>query len=352
MYLRKNPKAGKDGSKIEYYQIAHNHRDPGTKKSKCTIVRGIGRVDNPEVREALLGLCITIAQEYKLKIHDPAGAEFEPKASKINEIIPLEDVRQSATEKLALKPTKLREGMVQLCQSIAKTFNLQTYDPSDLNHNHNQQMISKLNNNISIDRLRQAAQDINNVLGLDPKIDPRSHWDHTSLLYAITITCEMIEPGDDIKEDTLNVLADLRLLNEQAIYNIRSCLSNVNSLHDHTIGGNTSDSNRLQSEETTASGKFTREQLQRAALDLNKNVRFEPKFKLTWPDSLLEQVFENLGKDLIVLKHHSQARKHHSYVIEGMLEENTLLVLYTLGSLSSDLIAALKKKYPNASFPI
>jgi len=62
VYLRKNPKAGKDGSKIEYYQIAHNHRDPGTKKSKCTIVRGIGRVDNPEVREALLGLCITIAQ--------------------------------------------------------------------------------------------------------------------------------------------------------------------------------------------------------------------------------------------------------------------------------------------------
>jgi hypothetical protein len=162
----------------------------------------------------------------------------------------------------------------------------------------------------------------------------------------------MIEPGDNIKKDTLNVLADLKLLNEQAIENIRSCLTNVNSLNDHTSCGNTDDSNKPQSQATTASGKFTREQLQLAALDLNKNVRLEPQIESTWPDYLLEEVFEDLGKDLIVLKHRSQVRKHYSYVIEGMLEENTLLVLHTLGSLSSDLIAALKKKYPNASFPI
>ena len=236
MYLRKNAKAAKDGSKIEHYQIAHNHRDPGTKKSKCTIVCGVGRADNPEVRERLVGLCIAIAQEYKLKIYDPVDAEFETKASQIKEIIPLEEIRRNATEKLALDSSKLRDGMVQLCQSIAKVFNLTVHDHSKSSTDYQQQITNNQYKyiDIPIDRLRRAAHNINDVMGYNPGIDQDSNWSSKDISYALAYAFKSIEPCDALNDDTLNVLVELGLLSKENLVDFRNKCSNMKDVSEHT----------------------------------------------------------------------------------------------------------------------
>jgi hypothetical protein len=45
MYLRKVTRKNKDGQEINYYQLAHNKRDPKTKKPVAHIIHSFGRAD-------------------------------------------------------------------------------------------------------------------------------------------------------------------------------------------------------------------------------------------------------------------------------------------------------------------
>jgi len=45
MYLRTTKRKKKDGSVIEYYQLAHNERHPVTRKPVAKIIHNFGRTD-------------------------------------------------------------------------------------------------------------------------------------------------------------------------------------------------------------------------------------------------------------------------------------------------------------------
>lgn len=69
MYLRTTRRKNKNGSKVEYYQLAHNKRHPKSKHSVARIIHSFGRVDELD-REELLRLCQSIARVCDLKIVD------------------------------------------------------------------------------------------------------------------------------------------------------------------------------------------------------------------------------------------------------------------------------------------
>lgn len=46
MYLRKTSRKNKDGTKVTYYQLAHNEWDPETKSSKARVIYNFGREEN------------------------------------------------------------------------------------------------------------------------------------------------------------------------------------------------------------------------------------------------------------------------------------------------------------------
>ena len=66
MTQRKN----KDGSVVAYYQLAHNERDPITRKPIAKIIHNFGRVDQLD-REQLVRLCRSIARVCGLTVIDP-----------------------------------------------------------------------------------------------------------------------------------------------------------------------------------------------------------------------------------------------------------------------------------------
>jgi hypothetical protein len=45
MYLRSTKRTNKDGSVVEYFQLAHNERDPKTRKPVAKIIHNFGRAD-------------------------------------------------------------------------------------------------------------------------------------------------------------------------------------------------------------------------------------------------------------------------------------------------------------------
>ena len=70
MYLRTTRRKNKDGSIVEYYQLAHNQRHPDTRKPVAKIIHSFGRADELE-RDHLVRLCNSIARVCGLKISDP-----------------------------------------------------------------------------------------------------------------------------------------------------------------------------------------------------------------------------------------------------------------------------------------
>jgi transposase len=70
MYLRTTKRTNKDGSVVSYYQLAHNERDPVTKKPVAKIIHSFGRVDELE-RDQLVRLCRSIARVCNLEVIDP-----------------------------------------------------------------------------------------------------------------------------------------------------------------------------------------------------------------------------------------------------------------------------------------
>ena len=74
MYLRTTKRKNKDGSVVEYYQLAHNERHPVTRKPVAKIIHNFGRTDDLE-REELVRLCRSIARVCGLTVLDPMDEE-------------------------------------------------------------------------------------------------------------------------------------------------------------------------------------------------------------------------------------------------------------------------------------
>jgi transposase len=70
MYLRTTRRKNKDGSIVEYYQLAHNERHPDTRKPVARIIHSFGRADQLD-RDQLVRLCNSIARVCGLKVFDP-----------------------------------------------------------------------------------------------------------------------------------------------------------------------------------------------------------------------------------------------------------------------------------------
>jgi transposase len=80
MYLRTTRRKNKDGSIVEYYQLAHNERHPDTRKPVARIIHSFGRADELD-REQLVRLCNSIARVCGLKVIDPTddSEDTQPK---------------------------------------------------------------------------------------------------------------------------------------------------------------------------------------------------------------------------------------------------------------------------------
>ena len=74
MYLRTTRRQNKDGSVVEYYQLAHNERHPVTGKPVAKIIHNFGRTDQLD-REQLVRLCRSIARVCNLTVVDPYSQE-------------------------------------------------------------------------------------------------------------------------------------------------------------------------------------------------------------------------------------------------------------------------------------
>jgi hypothetical protein len=70
MYLRSTKRQNKDGSSVEYYQLAHNERHPKTRKPVAKIIHNFGRADQLD-RQELVRLCHSIARVCGLIVTDP-----------------------------------------------------------------------------------------------------------------------------------------------------------------------------------------------------------------------------------------------------------------------------------------
>jgi transposase len=69
MYLRTTKRKNRDGSVVEYFQLAHNERDPESKKPVAHIIHSFGRADQLD-RDDLVRLCRSIARVCGLEISD------------------------------------------------------------------------------------------------------------------------------------------------------------------------------------------------------------------------------------------------------------------------------------------
>ena len=69
MYLRSTKRKNKDGSVVEYFQLAHNERHPVTRKPVAKIIHTFGRADDLD-REQLVRLCRSIARVCDIDIID------------------------------------------------------------------------------------------------------------------------------------------------------------------------------------------------------------------------------------------------------------------------------------------
>jgi hypothetical protein len=70
MYLRTTRRKNKDGSVVEYVQLAHNYRDPVTRRPKPHIVANLGRieaVDRPALRRLVHSINRFLGPEDELK---------------------------------------------------------------------------------------------------------------------------------------------------------------------------------------------------------------------------------------------------------------------------------------------
>ena len=70
MYLRTTRRKNKDGSVVQYHQLAHNERHPLTGKPVARIIHSFGRADELD-RDDLVRLCQSIARVCGVQVIDP-----------------------------------------------------------------------------------------------------------------------------------------------------------------------------------------------------------------------------------------------------------------------------------------
>jgi hypothetical protein len=70
MYLRITRRKNKDGSVVEYYQLAHNERHPVTGKPVARTIHSFGRGDELD-QDHLVRLCQSIARVCGAQVIDP-----------------------------------------------------------------------------------------------------------------------------------------------------------------------------------------------------------------------------------------------------------------------------------------
>src|SRR5271157_5508828 len=70
MYLRTTKRKNRDGSVVEYYQLAHNVRHSETGNPVAEIVHNFGRADELD-RDDLVRLCRSIARVCGVEVRDP-----------------------------------------------------------------------------------------------------------------------------------------------------------------------------------------------------------------------------------------------------------------------------------------
>ena len=85
MFLRTTKRKNKDGSVVEYYQLAHNERHPVTRKPVAKIIHNFGRADKVD-RDQLVRLCRSIARVCGVTVNDPLS---EADANKLPDLIGL-----------------------------------------------------------------------------------------------------------------------------------------------------------------------------------------------------------------------------------------------------------------------
>jgi transposase len=131
MYLRTTKRTNKDGSAVTYYQLAHNERDPVTKKPVAKIIHSFGRADELE-RDQLVRLCRSIARVCNLEVIDPFDNDTQlPLTNMVGLPLDLELHRTYAYGVPLLAETLWeRLGIGKLLRSICKKNALRT--PYDL----------------------------------------------------------------------------------------------------------------------------------------------------------------------------------------------------------------------------
>jgi transposase len=70
MYLRKTQRKNRDGSTVEYYQLAHNVWDQQRQQATAQVIHSFGRADQLN-RDDLVRLCKSIARVCGLEVTDP-----------------------------------------------------------------------------------------------------------------------------------------------------------------------------------------------------------------------------------------------------------------------------------------
>lgn len=73
MYLRTTSRKNWDGTVVEYYQLAHNVRDPVTRKPVAHVIHKFGRADQLD-RDELVRLCRSIARVCNVEVIDRLDA--------------------------------------------------------------------------------------------------------------------------------------------------------------------------------------------------------------------------------------------------------------------------------------
>jgi transposase len=121
MYLRTTRRKNKDGSVVEYYQLAHNERHPVTGKPVAKIIHNFGRTDRLD-REQLVRLCRSIARVCNLTVVDPYSDKQDVEAGetsvlpgglKIDRTVMLGTV-------LAIEALWAKVGLKKILEDIAK----------------------------------------------------------------------------------------------------------------------------------------------------------------------------------------------------------------------------------------
>jgi hypothetical protein len=69
MFLRTTKRKNNDGSLVEYLQLAHNARDPESRKPVAEIIHNFGRADKLD-RDVLVRLCRSIARICNVEVVD------------------------------------------------------------------------------------------------------------------------------------------------------------------------------------------------------------------------------------------------------------------------------------------